>query len=105
MTQRLQNTDGTNTRLGVLEYKVDELKTGQDKLIELVAKISYVHIADYTEDKKDILKQIDNIKLQYVSKDSRKNRDKLVMAVTIAVCVALATTILNWVLKGGLSGK
>lgn len=105
MVARQQNTDSTNTRLGVLEYKVDELKTGQDQLIELVGKISYVHVAEYTEDKKELQRQIAEIKEKYITKESQKNKDKIVMAVIIAVCVALATTALNFVLKGGLSNK
>lgn len=106
---RTQSGDSTNTRLGVLEYKVDELKSGQDTLLELVGKISYVHIADYTEDKKDIDKQIlalrNDLQKNYITKDSQKNKDKIIMAVVIAICVAIATTVLNFILKGGLSSK
>ena len=84
------------TRLSIVEYKVDELKTGQDKLIDLVAKISYVHISDFDKYKE----YVDKV---FVKKEQINPWLTFFKAVVTAAAIALATAIISFIVKGGLS--
>ena len=89
------NDNNFDKRLGILEYKVDELKHTTDRIETKLDAASYVHTGDYAADKQ-------RAEERFATKEELKPIKNLFYAMISTIILGLVTAFLAFVVQGGL---
>lgn len=100
----------SSSSLELIEYKVDELQTAQDRtegkvdqIKSTISNLQFVSIVQYEEDKKKFVRdELLESKVTEILNKRTKNYRAFVISVGTATAIYLATQFLNFIANGGL---